>query len=84
MGTAALRPEAVSSATLETGREREKAQALRAQNSPTPTVASSVALGSRRRGAFASSATVEMTSYPAYDSTPRTMACQKAEKPPVV
>src|SRR5215469_1755377 len=62
IGTAGVRPDAVSFCTFDTGTAIENIQEFSAQNTPTPSVAMRVATGSRRRGACASSATVEMTS----------------------
>ena len=84
MGPAAVRPEAVSRWTSETGTEMENAHEFRAQKTPTPTQASSVALGSRLRGALASSATVEITSNPVKDKIPRMIAVQKTLNPPLM
>jgi hypothetical protein len=84
MGPAAVRPEAVSLWTSETGTDMEKAQEFSAQKTPTPTQASSVALGRRLRGALASSETVEITSNPVKDKIPRMIAVQKTLNPPLM
>jgi hypothetical protein len=75
-------PDAVSFSTSLSGTEIENIHEFSAQKIPTPRVAIRVARGSRRRGACASSATVEITSKPVNDRIPRIIAAQKAEPPP--